>query len=558
MNLALLALGFLALLAVAYRLYGGFVARRFHLDDARSTPAHEREDGIDFVPTKPGYLFAQHFSAIAAAGPVVGPILACKSFGWLPCLIWIGLGVVFIGAVHDFAALVASVRHGGVSIAEIARERLGGPAGRAMMLFIWIALVYVIVAFVDITAGTFVSGTEELEGASFHPGGAVALASVLYLLVALAMGACQRWFRMRLSLATAIFVPATLFVAWLGTQASGWLLLDHRTWAVLILAYCCVASVLPVWSLLQPRGYLGGIVLYLALALGIIGVLFGGYVVEQPAFKGFDVGPGAGQLFPFLFVTIACGACSGFHGLVCSGTTSKQVDRESHAHAVGYGAMLAEGFVALIALVTIMIVAPDASQSRTPNQIYGDGIGRFLTLIIGNEHAAFAATFGAMALSTFIFDTIDVATRLGRYLVQELFGWKGKAGAVGATVLTLAPALYFLLFGASGSYRVFWTLFGASNQLLAALTLISIAVWLRQEGRPNGFVIAPLVFVLSITGWALTGLLITSARASHGFDTACVNAVASGALLLLAAFLVWTGVRRLREPVVSTAVHTRA
>ncbi len=551
MNLAVLALGFLALLVVSYRLYGGFLARRFALDDARSTPAHAQEDGVDFVPTKRFYLFAQHFSAIAAAGPVVGPILACKTFGWLPCLIWIGLGVVFIGAVHDFAALIASVRHGGVSIAEITRARLGGPAGRAMMAFIWIALVYVIVAFVDITAGTFVSGSEELAGTgqSFNPGGAVAMASVLYLLVAIVMGLVQRYLRVPLWLATVIFVPATLFVAWAGTQVSQSLLLDHRTWAVLILAYCCVASVLPVWMLLQPRGYLGGIVLYLALALGVIGVLFGGYEVQQPAFRGFDVGTSAGQLFPFLFVTIACGACSGFHGLVCSGTTSKQVDRESHAHFVGYGAMLAEGFVALIALVTVMIVAPDAAKDLTPNKIYGDGIGRFLTLVIGHDHAAFAATFGAMALSTFIFDTIDVATRLGRYLVQELFGWRGRAGALAATLLTIGPALFFLVFGASGGYRVFWTLFGASNQLLAALTLISIAVWLREERRPNGFVILPLVFVLSITSWALVQLLITSARAAHGFDTSLVNALAAGSLLCLAAFLVWTGVTRLRRPV---------
>ncbi|HUR29127.1 MAG TPA: carbon starvation CstA family protein, partial [Planctomycetota bacterium] len=355
MKLAAIAVGFLVLLAVAYRSYGRFIARRFGLDDARPTPAHTREDGVDFVPTPPFYLFAQHFSAIAAAGPIAGPILACQTFGWLPCLLWIGLGVVFIGAVHDFASLAASVRHGATSIAEIARERLGTPAGRAMMAFIWIALIYVIVAFTDITAGAFTSGTEELVqgNVSFNPGGAVAIASTLYLLLAIVMGCVQRFLAPPLWLVTVVFVPATFALAWAGTYFSHVLVFDRTTWALLILGYCALASVTPVWALLQPRGYLGGFVLYTALALGVIGVLFGGYEIAQPAIQDVPLASGSGSMFPFLFVTIACGACSGFHGLVCSGTTSKQVSRESHMHFVGYGAMLAEGFVALIALVTV-------------------------------------------------------------------------------------------------------------------------------------------------------------------------------------------------------------
>jgi carbon starvation protein len=366
MNLTLLALGFLALLFAGYRLYGGFVARRFGLDDARATPAHEKQDGVDFVPTPPFYLFAQHFSAIAAAGPIAGPILACQTFGWLPCLAWIGLGVVLIGAVHDFASLIASIRHGGGSVAEIARERLGRPAGRAMMAFIGIALLYVIVAFTDITSATFVTGTEELveQGVRFNPGGAVAFASAAYLALAVLMGLVQRRWNPPLWALTVVFVPATFGVAWLGTGFSHLLVLPHAAWAVVILLYCAVASVVPVWALLQPRGYLGGFVLYSALAIGVIGVLFGGYEIHQPAFKAWNTGASGGQLFPFLFVTIACGACSGFHGLVCSGTTSKQVARESHTRFVGYGAMLAEGFVALIALVTVMMAT--SSSSRTP------------------------------------------------------------------------------------------------------------------------------------------------------------------------------------------------
>ncbi|HEX6624262.1 MAG TPA: carbon starvation CstA family protein, partial [Pyrinomonadaceae bacterium] len=437
MSLTLLAIGFVALLVVGYRLYGGWVARQFRLDDGRRTPAHEVNDGEDFVPTKPFYLFGQHFSAIAAAGPIAGPILACQAFGWLPCLLWIGLGVVLIGAVHDFTSLAASVRHGATSVAEITREHLGNKAGRAMMAFIWIALIYVIVAFADITAGTFVGGSEELKAAAvnFNPGGAVAAASVLYLLLSVVLGLVQRYLNPPLWLVTLIFVPAAFALSWVGTQMSTTFVMSHKAWGVLILVYCCVASMVPVWALLQPRGYLGGFILYAAIALGIIGVFFGGYEIRQPAFKSWDVGGMTGMLFPFLFVTIACGACSGFHGLVCSGTTSKQVERESHIRPVGYGAMLAEGFVALIALVTVMIAAEGALKGKAPGTIYGGGIGQFLTLIIGRENLAVATTFGAMAFSTFVFDTLDVSTRLGRYIVQELLGSRGRAGAVAGTLL---------------------------------------------------------------------------------------------------------------------------
>ncbi len=549
MSLPLLALSFLALLFAGYAFYGRFLARRLGLDDARATPAHARADGVDYVATPRFYLFAQHFSAIAAAGPIAGPILACQQFGWLPCLLWIGFGVVFIGAMHDFSSLVASLRHDGCSIAEIARMRLGTPAGRAFMAFIWLSLIYVIVAFADITAGSFVSGTEELEGTgvAFNAGGAVAAASVLYLGLAIVMGLVQKLLSPPLWLVTLIFVPATFALSWLGTEISTWLVFDARTWGLLILGYCLLASVTPVWALLQPRGYLGGFVLYSALAIGVIGVLFGGYELQQPAFTTFDTGKAGGQLFPFLFVTIACGACSGFHGLVCSGTTSKQIDRESHAHTVGYGAMLAEAFVALIALVTVAICTSEQLAGKKPGAIYGQGIGDFLTLLIGPENRTFAITFGAMAFSTFVFDTLDVATRLGRYLVQELLGLKGIAGATLGTVATLGPAALFLYTSEGGAYMRFWSVFGASNQLLAALTLLSIAVWLRKEGRGNLFVVIPLAFLLVVTLWALLSQASSSFAASQGWDASRANGVVALVLVGLALFLIVRAVTELRR-----------
>lgn len=547
MSLTLLAIVFLSWLVFGYFAYGRWIAKQFRLDDSRETPANSVNDGEDFIPTKPFYLFGQHFSAIAAAGPIAGPIIACQAFGWLPCLLWIALGVVLIGAVHDFSALTSSVRHGAQSIAEITREKLGGGAGRAMMAFIWIALVYVIIAFTDITAGTFVAGDDALQQASgFNPGGAVAFASVAYLGLSIVLGLVEKYLKPPLWLSTIIFVPATFALSYLGTKFSTVFLFDHTSWAVLILIYCIIASLVPVWALLQPRGYLGGFVLYTALAVGIIGIFFGGYEIQQPAFKSWDIGGMTGMLFPFLFVTIACGACSGFHGLVCSGTTSKQIDKESHVRPVGYGAMLAEGFVAFIALVTIMIVVSDVAKGVSPGTIYGNGIGVFLTILVGKENLPFAITFGAMAFSTFVFDTLDVSLRLGRYIVQELFGLKGKLGAIIGTLATIFVPFICVLIAPKGSWSEFWTLFGASNQLLAALTLLSITAWLYQARQRIAFTLLPMLFVLAITLWALTSLVIGNFQAANGFDIKSVNGAASLALILLAIYLVITAFVKLR------------
>jgi carbon starvation protein len=551
-ELPAVALAMLVVLTAGYRLYGRFVADRYRLDDTTPTPAVTRNDGVDFVPTPRFYLLGQHFSAIAAAGPIAGPILAAQQFGWLPCLLWIGLGVVFIGAVHDLSTLVASVRHQGRSAAEIVRLHLGPKAWTAMMAFIWVALVYVILAFTDITASTFVGRTEELErlAVAFNPGGAVALASLLYLALSLLMGVVDRFLRPPLWLTTLVFVPATLACVWLGTRFSTLILFDGPTWGVLILAYCVVASLTPVWVLLQPRGYLGGFVLYMALAVGVIGIFFGGFEVQQPAFKGWQAPGPTGALFPFLFVTIACGACSGFHGLVCSGTTSKQIARESHCRPVGYGGMLLEAFVAVIALATVMIASGAELTGKAPGAVYGGGLGRFLAVLIGQEHLAFATTFGAMAFSTFVFDTLDVSTRLGRYVLQELSGWSSRAGAFVTTAVTAVVPLAFLLVAGEGAYRYFWVLFGTSNQLLAALSLLAISVWLRRSGRPSLFTAVPMAFVMVITLWSLVLQVRTAAGtlAASGLrlDTVMLNGLVSVLLIGLAVVLIREGYRAVR------------
>lgn len=549
MTLPLLAIAFLALLAAGYALYGRWVAAQFSLDDAHVTPAHVKKDGVDFVPTKPFYLFGQHFSAIAAAGPIAGPILACKAFGWLPCLLWIALGVVLIGAVHDFSSLTASVRRGGRSIAEISGQTLGREAGIAMMLFIWIALLYVIVAFTDITAGGFVGKVEELAGTavSFNPGGAVALSATLYLAISLLYGIEERFLKLPLWLTTPVFLALTVGAIVFAVHHSTWLEFSVRTWGLLILVYCLVASMTPVWLLLQPRGYLGGFVLYFALAIGILGIFFGGYDVQQPAYRGFVAGvvPGTSAtnaLFPFLFVTIACGACSGFHGLVCSGTTSKQIEKEKHCKPVGYGAMLCEGFVAFIALVTIMKATDAQIAGLKPGTIYGNGIGDFLTLIVGERNRHYAITFGAMAFSTFVFDTLDVSTRLGRYLIQEMLSFRGLGGALLGTLATVSIPAVFIYGATEGSFMKFWFLFGASNQLLAALTLLAITVWLYQARRRIAFTLIPMLFVLVTTLVSLVMLGLGNLFPGEGKSANLMqvaNAISAFALIGLALYLVF-------------------
>ncbi len=534
MPLLLAILPVLALFGVGYLVYGRFLARRFALDPARPTPACVLEDGMDYVPARRGFLFAQHFSAISAAGPIVGPILAALWFGWVPAILWIALGCVFLGAAHDFASLVGSVRHGARSVAEIMREHVGRPAFQLFLSFIWIALLYVIVAFTDITASEFT-----------HPefGGGVATSSLLYLGLAFSLGLLLRWRQLPLPLVAGIFGPLLLAAIWLGPKAPialpEWVAANPRkAWDLLILAYCFVAAVLPMWLVLQPRGFLGGFLLYGFLAAGAIGLLFGGLSVRAPAFRGFT-SPGHGSLFPILFVTIACGACSGFHGLVCSGTTSKQLRSERDARLVGYGAMLAEGVVALIALATVMI----GTRGSKPDEIFAGGIARFLSVL--GIPIDLATGFGFLALTTFIYDTLDVSTRLARYILQELCGWTGSFGRYAATAATILPAAVFLMALPDDAYATVWSLFGTSNQLLAALTLTGIAVWLARTGRSPAIAVVPLVFRAAVTLVSLV-LHVRGGLAGQSGGAAQVIAISAAVLLLLAGSLFWMALRAAR------------
>lgn len=523
MNILIVIIPSFVLLAVAYFVYGPLLARLLKLNPDTPTPAVALRDDLDYVPIEPKFLLSQHFSAIAAAGPIVGPILAGVMFGWAPALIWIVLGSIFIGGVHDMTALVASVRHKACSIAEVVRKYMTRRSYVLFLLFVWIALVYIIVAFTDITAGSFI-GMTELENGDRVTGAGIASSSLMYLALPIIMGLLLRFTKLSLNAATALFLPLVGLAIWGGQ----YLPLDlaalfggdqnraHKAWDVLLLVYCFAASIAPMWILLQPRGHLGGFFLLFALGGGALGLVFGNKSIAYPAFTGFTHVDAAGiatPLFPILFITIACGACSGFHSIIASGTTSKQLRKETDATPVAYGSMILEGMVAVVSLACVMMLAKDHKilQNPKPNFIYANGVGSFLEVI--GIPATFGVSFGLMAFTTFVYDTLDVCTRLGRYLIQELTGLKGNAGRWVGTALTSGVPLVFVLqrmTDASGKevpvWRIFWNLFGASNQLLAALTLIGVTVWLVKTTQARWVWLVtgvPTLLMYVMSTWAL-------------------------------------------------------
>ncbi len=506
MSLLLVTLLATTILLLGYCFYGKFLTQVFDLKKENVTPACRMNDGVDFVPASPPILIGQHFAAIAAVGPIAGPILAGITYGWLPSLIWIALGAVLIGGVHDFAALVASIRHDSKSVAELIKLYVGPRAYYSFLLFIWCSLLYVIVVFTDLTAGAFIS-RPELGEENFGPG--VATSSFLYLALACLMGVCLYKKNWSVTKATIIFVPLVFFIIFLGQkipiELPSLLGSQQKSWDLLILGYCFIASIIPLWVLLQPRGYLGAFILYATFVAGVAGTLLGGFQIQYPAFVHPEEGATRIPLFPLLFTTIACGACSGFHGLVSSGTTSKQLRSEPDAKAVGYGGMLLESFVAIVALSTVMILPyKDTTLSLGPDDIYARGLAHFITLF-GISFSA-AVTFGKLAFATFIYDTLDVATRLGRYIFQELTNLKGRAGAILATLITLAIPGIFILIDIRGPqgkiiplWKLFWPVFGATNQLLAAFTLLGITIWMKKEGRKWWVTGVPTLFMFITT-----------------------------------------------------------
>lgn len=525
----------LLLFVIVYLIYGRFLSRKYRLDDKNNVPSQTMYDEIDYVPTHRVVLFGHHFSSIAGAGPIVGPIIAAIAFGWLPALIWILVGSIFIGGVHDFSALVASIRHRARSIADIAQEYLGSKARTLFLMFVWLALIYIIVVFADLTAATFVEDA------------GVAASSIIYIFIAVAFGLTIYKLRVNLFKASMIFVPLVFIFIFIGQylpidlqKVSYFAANPNKAWTLFLIAYCFIASLLPVWLLLQPRDYLSSYLLYASVMIGVLGIIMGDAKIHYPPFLTFN-SPSLGLLFPILFITVACGAISGFHSLVASGTTSKQLSRESDSLLIGYGGMLVEGLVAIIAIATVAILSTgDNLLKQQPLIIYASGMSKFFSAVHLNPEYGFK--FGLLALSAFILTTLDSATRIGRYVFQELFQFKGPKARFIATLATVAiPSILVFIDFRDGlgnivpAWKVVWPLFGSTNQLLGALALLVLYVWLRKKGIASFFLLIPMIFMLSVTLTSLF-LLILKYRANF-------LGIIVGLLFILALFLIYETVK---------------
>lgn len=508
-SLVLLLIGIIVLV-IGYITYGSWLSKQWGIEPNRPTPAHTEEDGLDYVPAKSPVLMGHHFASIAGAGPINGPIQAAI-FGWLPVLLWILIGGIFFGAVQDFSSLFASIRHKGKSIGFVIEQNVGKKAKKLFLIFSYLTLLLVVAAFASIVVGTF--NGYNAEGALVPANGSTATISMLFILVAIAFGVFVYRKNAPLGISTVIGVAGIILCIVLGLKFPVYL--SGTAWLMIVLAYIFIASVTPVWILLQPRDYLNSFLLYGMMIAAVLGVVFSHPNIELPAFVGFTGINGNSQLFPMLFITVACGAISGFHSLVGSGTTSKQLDRESDAKLIGYGGMLIECALAVIALITVGILYKDgALPSGTPTQVFATGIATMVSSM-GLENA-YDVTYAIIILSVsaFCLTSLDTATRLARYMFQELFVDEGEDASKLTGYKKLCANAYFATFVtvaigglmAAGGYAKIWPLFGSANQLLAALALLAVAAWLGNIGKNNKMFIFPMVFMLAAT---LCALVIT-------------------------------------------------
>jgi carbon starvation protein len=516
---------FLAVLSLilGYLFYGKFLKNFFNLDNSRRTPAHTMRDGIDYVPAHPAVVFGHHFASIAGAGPIVGPILAASIWGWFPAYLWILIGSIFFGGVHDYSALVASLRHKGRSIGELISQYINLRAKRVFLIFTWLALVLVIAVFLELAAITM----------SNDP--SVALSAVSFIVIAVLFGFSNYRLSIPLKFLTVLSLSLMLLVVIFSTQ-SQWVMHNFSfsvsTWRLILIFYILLASVLPVWILLQPRDYLSSWLLYGSLFVGIFGMFMSyDHPVKLDAFKG--VFPGAHPVWPLLFITVACAAISGFHSLVASGTTSKQIDKETDALVVGYGGMLTEGLLGMIALGTVMLAGGIVIKNGKPDALatFGVGIGQFFHFF-GIPYDV-GKTFGLLALNSFILTSLDTATRLARYQLEEIADFKLNRYVATVAGVFLALVLVFWKTGKVPVWKIIWPIFGSTNQLVAALALLTVAVWVKKGLNKGAKIfLYPMGFMMITT---LTALLILA------FQKLTVSPVLSAiavALIALSLYLI--------------------
>lgn len=538
-------------LGAGYLLYGRWLANKWGLDPKAKTPAFTHEDGEDYVPSSKFTVFSHQFSSIAGAGPVTGPILA-SVFGWVPVLLWLIVGGLFFGAVQDFGALYASVKNEGKSMGMIIEKYIGKTGRKLFMLFCWLFTLLVIAAFTDMVAGTFVAkGVEGMTEKTANADASAASISMLFIVVAIIFGLVQK------SIAKAgkkmnewvkAIVAIVLLVAMFAVGMALPIYATKSAWIYIIMAYLFLASVMPMWLLMQPRDYMTTFMLLGMIIGAVLGVVVAHPSMNLNAFNGFTLGSGASKqmLFPTLFVTIACGAVSGFHSLVSSGTSSKTISNEKDMPMVGYGAMVVESLLGIVALVVVGAVAVNGTKpAGTPFAIFSTGVAGFLEKLGVPVHVA--TVFMTMCVSALALTSLDSVARIGRMSFQELFYGDSTDPATMTPVQRVLTNKYFatvitLFFGyllTLGGYNNVWPLFGSANQLLAAMVLIAIAVFLKTTGRTGWTLYAPMFIMLAVTFTALVQKVIALvSNVVNGKATFLVD----GLQLIVAAALMVLGV----------------
>ncbi len=518
MSALLILLVAIVLLALGYVFYGSWLAKQWGVDPNRETPAHTSYDGMDYVPANPAVLMGHHFSSIAGAGPINGPIQAAV-FGWVPVFLWCVFGGIFFGAMHDFGALFASIRHNGGSIGEIMKDSMGVKAQRLFIIFALAVLILVIASFTAVVAGTFVS--VDPSAATYTANGSTAMTSILFIVIAAIFGFFVYRKNAKIGPATIVGIIGIIAIVFLG-QFVG-LHFSRTFWVLFIAVYVTVASLLPVWILLQPRDYLSSFLLYGMMALALVAIIGGSFtgaaVVKVPAFTGL-VNASGQPIFPFLFITVACGACSGFHSLISSGTSSKQINNEKDAQVIGYGSMVVESALGVIALIAVGVVwnqVGDKYQMSAPPTIFAGGIATMFASFAGEKSYAVIYNLFTLAVSVFALTSLDSATRLCRYLFAELLTPEGKTRdqLTGAAKFFSTPIVSTLIMVVIGCGMGFmglsqiWSVFGSANQLLAGVAMLAVCTWLGKIGRNNKMFFFPMIFMLCATITALCWTIVT-------------------------------------------------
>ncbi len=507
MNGLVIVLIAIVVLGAGYLLYGRWLANKWGLDPKAKTPAYTHEDGQDYVPSSKLTVFAHQFSSIAGAGPVTGPILA-SVFGWVPVLLWLLIGGLFFGAVQDFGALYASVKNEGKSMGMIIEKYIGRTGRKLFMLFCWLFTLLVMAAFTDMVAGTFVGkGVEGMTKATGYANSAAASISMLFIVVAIIFGLIQKKVGKMKEWVRAVVAIALLVVMFIiGMKLP--MYATKTAWIYIVMAYLFLASVMPMWLLMEPRDYMTTFMLLGMIIGAVVGVIAEHPTMKLNAFSGFNVD--GSYLFPTLFVTIACGAVSGFHSLVSSGTSSKTISNEKDMPMVGYGAMVVESLLGVVALVVVGAVAVNGTKPEgTPFSIFSTGVAGFFEKF--GIPVQVATVFMTMCVSALALTSLDSVARIGRMSFQELFygdttdtskmpGWqKVLTNKYFATIITLFFGYLLTL----GGYNNIWPLFGSANQLLAALVLIALAVFLKTTGRTGWTLYIPMFVMLAVTFTAL-------------------------------------------------------